>query len=643
MKDLWAAIKDNIVSRFQGLISLFHAVGAGLQGLWERDLPALKKAAKDAAQAVVQLGTGMDPDAQREFSEAINETVAAMAALATMRRDIIRQNRELTKQAEQLATAEQLAQVIADDATRSFAEREEAAERSREALERRAAVEVRIAKNNLSLIERDLAIRRAAGEDVDGLMDQQLSAFQALAAAQRDYTVTVADNEKTRRELVQDRLERDLDIYIDAFDNQKTINERVIEDEKEALEVRRATLAETARLADASFAKQIETIQEFTGIQVNANDLIAESDAVALRDRIRALGLSEVIEGRLLEIVRERKLAIDDLARAQRELTKTSREAFTALQPLTRDTGAGDRADEVRKIVEGSTKATDDTAETAEEASARISEGVSNMQSAFQQAKGSVGEFFQQQQQLADFQLQQAQQGVQAAQTELQTQLQLDAQGYASRVETARAELEVAKQKEAEAEKQRQKAQRAQLAAQSIEQASNLVTAISKLWVNPGWPLALPATALLFGSFAAAKIKAFQATKLFSQGGYEILDGGSHASGRDVPLFTGRDGVQRRAEGGEGMAIFSRQATRKYGAALPDLVQAINRGEFERKYAALAYAAEGLNIGGPVVNVNTRGVESRLDALRADGRRKVYQNGQGRRVEVIGNRKITYV
>ena len=210
-------------------------------------------------------------------------------------------------------------------------------------------------------------------------------------------------------------------------------------------------------------------------------------------------------------------------------------------------------------------------------------------------------------------------------------------------METARAELEVAKQKEAEAEKQRQKAQRAQLAAQSIEQASNLVTAISKLWVNPGWPLALPATALLFGSFAAAKIKAFQATKLFSQGGYEILDGGSHASGRDVPLFTGRDGVQRRAEGGEGMAIFSRQATRKYGAALPDLVQAINRGEFERKYAALAYAAEGLNIGGPVVNVNTRGVESRLDALRADGRRKVYQDGQGRRVEVIGNRKITYV
>ena len=648
VKDLWAAIKDNIVSRFQGLISLFQAVGAGLQGLWERDLPALKKAAKDAAQAMVQLGTGMDPDAQREFSEAINETVAAMEALATMRRDIIRQNRELTKQAEQLATAEQLAQVIADDATRSFAEREEAAERSREALERRAAVEVRVAQNNLSLIERELAIRRAAGEDVEGLMDQQLSAFQALAAAQRDYTVTVADNEKTRRELVQDRLERDLDILIDGFDNIKTINERIIADEQETAERRRAVLAETTRLADESFARQIATIQEFTGVQVSANELIAESDAVVLNQRIRALGLSEIIEGRLLEIIRERRLAVDDLARAQKELTASTLASMQAAQALTGPESRlaksqQARAEDAKQVMESISRSARDFGSSISDGAEVTEEGMNQLQSAFQQAKGSVGEFFQQQQQLADFQLQQAQQGVQAAQTELQTQLQLAQAGYANRVETAQAELALAKQTQAEAEKQRQKAQRAQLVAQSIEQASNLVTAISKLFAELPFFLALPASATLFGTFAAAKIKAFQATKLFSQGGYEILDGGSHSSGRDVPLFTGRDGVQRRAEGGEGMAIFSRQATRKYGAALPDLVQAINRGEFEGKYAAMAHATDGIRMGGNVVNVNTAGVESRLDALRRDNRERTYTDGKGRTVRVIGNRKITYV
>ena len=85
------------------------------------------------------------------------------------------------------------------------------------------------------------------------------------------------------------------------------------------------------------------------------------------------------------------------------------------------------------------------------------------------------------------------------------------------------------------------------------------------------------------------------------------------------------------------MAIFSRQATRKYGPPCRTCAS-INRGEFERKYAALAYAAEGLNIGGPVgMSIRGRGIPP--DALRADGRRKVYQDGHGRTVEVIGNRK----
>ncbi|HQU60026.1 MAG TPA: hypothetical protein PLU64_12560, partial [Saprospiraceae bacterium] len=174
-------------------------------------------------------------------------------------------------------------------------------------------------------------------------------------------------------------------------------------------------------------------------------------------------------------------------------------------------------------------------------------------------------------------------------------------------------------------------------------QASNLVTAVSKLFAELPFFLALPATGVLFGSFAAAKIKAFQATKLFAEGGFEVLGGGSHASGNDVPLFTGRDGVQRRAEGGEGVAIFSRQATRKYGDTLPGLVQAINRGEFEGKYAAMAHATDGIRMGGNLVNVNTAGVESRLDALRRDNRERTYTDGQGRTVRVIGNRKIIYV
>ena len=99
------------------------------------------------------------------------------------------------------------------------------------------------------------------------------------------------------------------------------------------------------------------------------------------------------------------------------------------------------RAEDAKQVMESISRSARDFGSSISDGAEVTEEGMNQLQSAFQQAKGSVGEFFQQQQQLADFQLQQAQQGVQAAQTELQTQLQLAHAGYANRVETAQAEL----------------------------------------------------------------------------------------------------------------------------------------------------------------------------------------------------------
>lgn len=652
VKDLWAAIKDNIVSRFEGLINLFKVAGDGLEALWNRDLPGLKKAAKEAAQSVVQLTTGMDPERQNEYADSVQKTVNAFAALAAARREIVRQNRELTRQAEAVATQEQLAQVLADDATRSFAEREAQAEKARAALERRAGLEVQIARNNLSLIEREIALRRAQGEDVEGLLDQQLAAFQALQAAEREYTVTVADNEKTRRELKQDRLERDLDILIDAFDNQKTINERIIADEERALASRRALLAETSALAERSFAKQIETIQQFTGVAVNANELLAESDAVVLNERIRQLGLSEIIEGRLLEIIRERRLAVQDLAEAQRDLTRATEAEAQALDTLPLFQGAEQQAGKVgqsiaRELLGGVKVATQGTESESIYDALGLSvgpEGQKQLEGAFDAAKQQFADFQAQRAQFTQAQVQASKAEVQAAQQRLNAEVQAAQAGYASRVDTARAELELAEQAQAEAEKRQEKARRAQLLGQSVAQASNLITAVSKIFAELPFFLALPASATLFASFAAAKVKAFQATKIFRKGGYENLDyGGSHESGNDISLGFDSNGVERRAERGEGLAVFSRQATTKYGSAIPAIVAAINAGEFERKYQRLAGEGRRLPIISNAVNVNTGGMERELKHIRRNGERQITTDAQGRRIEKYKNRVRIYV
>ena len=482
--------------------------------------------------------------------------------------------------------------LVAEDTTRSYADRASAASRA-------GAIERGLLAERQSLLERELA-----------LMEQQ----RALGNSMFDDEQELADK---RKEIAT--------IQTESLELQTTINNKL------------NTINQQAAASAAKLREELESATAVLGGP--AAEARLEYDRAL--DKIKELKDEAVALGKAFDFSPLETLAGAKYERAIDAITGSAKALVSeGLQPIASSADTtGARMDEVRQIA----GATAENADKLKISFKVTKEETDALKGAFGTAKAQVSEFFQQQQQLAEFQLQQAQQGVQAAQTELQTQLQLAAAGYANRVDTAQAELALAKQAQEEAEKQRQKAQRAQLAAQTVEQASNLVTAVSKLFAELPFFLALPATGVLFGSFAAAKIKAFQATKLFSEGGFEVLGGGSHASGNDVPLFTGRDGVQRRAEGGEGVAIFSRQATRKYGDTLPGLVQAINRGEFEGKYAAMAHATDGIRMGGNLVNVNTAGVESRLDALRRDNRERTYTDGQGRTVRVIGNRKIIYV
>lgn len=482
--------------------------------------------------------------------------------------------------------------LIAEDTTRGYADRAEAARKA-------GAIERNLLSQREALLLRELA----AMEKQKGLGESMFEDDQELA--------------DKRKEIAQIQTES-LELQTTINNKLNTINDaarRSAAALNEELAQAAATLGGPAAEARLEYDKALAKIQE-------------------LRDE--AEKLKQAFDFSPLETLAQAQYqrAIDQITLSAKAL------AMEGMQPLAMQAAqAGSRLDEVRAIA-------GKTAENTRGLSVSTkltSEEVDTLKGAFEQAKTQVGDYFQQAEQLANFQLQQAQQGVQAAQNELQIQLQLAAAGYANRVDQAQAELALAKKTQDEAEKQRQRAQRAQLVAQSIEQASNLITAVSKLFAELPFFLALPASGVLFGTFAAAKIKAFQATKLFREGGYEVLEGGSHSSGRDIPLGYTPDGRQRRAEGGEGMAIFSRKATSRYGSLLPQLVSAINRGEFERRYAALTHAADSLNISGAVVNVNTAGVETRLDALRRDGQRRVYQDGKGRTVEQVGNRKITYV
>lgn len=197
---------------------------------------------------------------------------------------------------------------------------------------------------------------------------------------------------------------------------------------------------------------------------------------------------------------------------------------------------------------------------------------------------------------------------VEAAQTVLDAEIEARNNGYANEVVTAQKELALAKKNQDEALKEKQKAQKAQLAIDTITQTSSLVTAAAQIWAAlsgvpvVGPALAAAAIATMWGTFAAAKVKAAQVTaqsEQYGEGGLEILEGGSHASGNDIDLGVENKRHKRmRAEGGEALAIINKKRTRQYRDILPGIIESLNKGTFEQSYMQSFATPIGLQLAG---------------------------------------------
>lgn len=239
---------------------------------------------------------------------------------------------------------------------------------------------------------------------------------------------------------------------------------------------------------------------------------------------------------------------------------------------------------------------------------------------------------------------------VDASQRRLDAELEARANGYASNVVQAQKELDFARKTQEKALKDQQRAQKAQAAIQTVQQIGNLVTASALIWSQLGFPWAIPALAIMWGSFAASKIKAAQLSKQTQGGGsesygdgtVELLAGGSHQSGNDVDLGTKLDGTRRRAEGGEYFAVINKRNSRRYRRLIPDVIKSLNNGTFANKYIN-AYDTNGVTIH-VQHNENPDLSEIKNDLRDIKNRRRIYVDGNGNTVETYKNlkRKIIY-
>ena len=290
------------------LVERAGKLGTAIVKLFKGDF---KGAAEEATKAV------------DNFGSAIIDAAKNGAKIADLEGKLRALRREVDKNVQSLESQKAIAQLIADDNTRNFELRRKKAEKVRK-------LDKEIAEEKLRLANKEYALALLQSKNNKKDEAARTKSHEAILKrrqAQLDLRLVTQENAKLQREINRDQLEAQLDILIDGFDNQKTINEKLIEDDKKTFDERRNILAATAQLGTKSFEEQIAIIQKLTKEQVNANDLLAEQDAVALVKKIEALKLDEISQTRLLEIIRERRTAVSDFAELEKDLNEQELES----------------------------------------------------------------------------------------------------------------------------------------------------------------------------------------------------------------------------------------------------------------------------------------------------------------------------
>ena len=255
--DLWAAIKQNLVDKMNGLIDTFGALGGVIKGVFTRDMDLLKASLSDAKTGFIQLATGMTEVEQNEFVDklvktkdelvdTVNEANKYARALVALRNEV--KLAEANQRQLQLAYQRdaELQRQIRDDISLTIEERIAANTELGRVLNEQFAEEAALAQKRIDLaqmeadqnkgnIDLQVALINAKTELVDleerivGQRAEQLTNLNALEKEQADEEQARIDAENKR--LADEKAARDKELE----DAQKQADAlKAIEDQKAA-------------------------------------------------------------------------------------------------------------------------------------------------------------------------------------------------------------------------------------------------------------------------------------------------------------------------------------------------------------------------------------------------------------------------
>ena len=256
VKDLWEAIKTNLLNRVQGMIDAFGFLGKTIQSALSFDWDEMKENAAGFGESMVQVATGVDDltgkmaEGFKSLGDEIEKDVAAAMKLKGLTQQLKDEEREFNKVRAQTRQEIQKARLDALDESKTAEERLAALQTANE-LELKTTEDVlEMQRRKIQIQKETMALSENMAEDLDelaalevGLIDIQTSSCQTqkrLATEMETLTNEIAANKKAKQKEEADAIKKAADEEIKEAEKVKKEKERL---EKELVKIKSDTVA----------------------------------------------------------------------------------------------------------------------------------------------------------------------------------------------------------------------------------------------------------------------------------------------------------------------------------------------------------------------------------------------------------------
>jgi hypothetical protein len=392
VKDLWEAIKTNIVNRVEGLFDVFGALGDTIKAAFSLDWEGVKAGAADFTESMIQASTGVDDltgkmaKGFKSLGDEIEKDVAAAMRLKGMLQQLKDEERKFSKVRAQTRQDIQKARLDALDESKTAEERLAAVQKAND-LELKTTEDVlKMQRRKIEVQKATMALSENMAEDLDELaslevelIDLQTASFQTqkrLATEMETLTNEIAAKEKAAQKVIDDeKAEKEKEriasekINLEAKTNWNL--ERIKDETDEEFKIRIAAAEKLLQLQNQNTLNLIDDLQERALAELKIQE---EKELASIKGM-------ENFEAMKVEIDKKYSKLRSDIGKEADQKEKDRKKALLAFNLGMADQGLGIIADAAG---EGTA-----LAKAAAIAQATIS-GVQGVQNAFTSANANV-------------------------------------------------------------------------------------------------------------------------------------------------------------------------------------------------------------------------------------------------------------